>query len=112
MKPLENPWIGVDLDGCLAFYEDWHGISVVGKPIPSMLKRVKDWLEEGKTVKIFTARAASGQKAINVVKAWLKHNGLPDLEVTHKKDHDMIELWDDHAVTVETNTGKILTQGK
>lgn len=105
-------FIGVDLDGTLAEYEDWHGSSVIGKPVPLMLDRVKKWLAQGKKIKIFTARAANGDKAIRLIKAWLKANGLPSLEVTNQKDHQMIEIWDDNAITVETNTGKILTQGK
>lgn len=34
--------------------------------------------------------------------------GLPDLEVTSEKDWLMIELWDDRAVHVEPNTGRII----
>lgn len=34
-------WIGVDLDGTLAFYDSWRGIDHIGAPIPLMLQRVK-----------------------------------------------------------------------
>jgi hypothetical protein len=50
-------WIGVDLDGTLAHYDGWKGADHIGAPIPAMVERVKGWLAEGKTVKIFTARA-------------------------------------------------------
>lgn len=109
-QPDEGPgtrsWIGVDLDGTLARYSGWRGLEHVGKPVPVMLARVKHWLEEGYTVKIFTARAAEGEKGIAPVKKWLADNGLPDLDVTNQKDFAMIELWDDRAVQVVANTGR------
>lgn len=49
-------WIGVDLDGTLAEYDGWKGPSHIGKPIEPMVARVKEWLKEGKDVRIFTAR--------------------------------------------------------
>ena len=45
-----------------------------------------------------------------LVKAWLKQNGLPDLEVTNTKDFKMIELWDDRAVQVSRNSGQPLNE--
>ena len=99
-------WIGVDLDGTLAHYEGWDG-GKIGKPIPAMMDRVKDWIQRGKEVKIFTARA-SDHNQIQAVKLWLQQNGLPDLEVTNVKDFAMIELWDDRAVQVIPNTGQAL----
>jgi hypothetical protein len=51
-----NGWIGVDLDGTLAHYDGWKGADHIGAPIPAMVERVKGWLTEGKTVRIFTAR--------------------------------------------------------
>ena len=99
-------WIGVDLDGTLARYETWQGAEHIGEPVKPMLDRVKKWLNEGKTVKIFTARAAVPEQ-IHFVKEWLANNGLPALEVTNIKDMWMTELWDDRCVQVEQNTGKI-----
>lgn len=101
-----TPWIGVDLDGTLAQYDGWRGFDKIGKPVPVMLARVKHWLKNGYTVKIFTARAAFPEQGIPPVKQWLEENGLPELEVTNKKDFSMIELWDDRAVQVVENSGK------
>lgn len=100
-----DPWIGVDLDGTLAFAPEGKFLKTPGAPIEKMMARVKGWLDEGKTVKIVTARAVSkiGRK---VVKLWLKENGLPDLEVTNEKDPGMTDLWDDRATQVERNTGE------
>lgn len=99
-------WIGVDLDGTLALYSGWRGLDHIGKPVPVMLARVRHWLDEGYTVKIFTARASLGDAGIVPVKKWLAENGLPELEVTNQKDFAMVELWDDRAVQVVANTGK------
>lgn len=49
-------WIGVDLDGTLAYYDGWKGEHHIGDPIPEMLDRVKGWLEQGYEVRIVTAR--------------------------------------------------------
>jgi len=99
-------WIGVDLDCTLAYYESGYcRQGKVGDPIPKMMERVKKWIKEGKTVKIFTARAASS-KNVEPVKKWLKKHGLENLEITNKKDPDMIELWDDKVVQIIPNTGE------
>ena len=104
-------WIGVDLDGTLAKYDEFQGPRTIGEPVPAMLFKVKQWLRAGKTVKIFTARAGYGKPAIDAIKSWLVRNGLPPLEVTDRKDKDCIAIYDDKAFRVETNTGRILSGG-
>lgn len=106
-----NAWIGVDLDGTLAKYEKWSGIDEIGEPVAEMMTRVKDWIARGKVVKIFTARAGVPE-AIAPIKAWLKKQGLPDLEITNVKDFGMLELWDDRCVQVEPNTGKVVGESR
>ncbi len=109
---MNDGWIGVDLDGTLAVYNGW-GDGKIGKPIPLMLKRVKNWVDEGQTVKIFTARASlSGrtqaelEEQLGEIRDWLENNGLPrNIEITCTKDFRMIELWDDRCVQVVPNTG-------
>lgn len=103
------PWIGVDLDGTLAHDLGNRSLDEIGSPIKPMLNRVKKWIAQGKTVKIFTARASSPRQ-IAVVKKWLAQHGLPDLEVTNAKDLRMIELWDDRCVQVTTNLGEPVNQ--
>jgi hypothetical protein len=100
-----NQWIGVDLDGTLAEYNDWIGIEHIGKAVPAMVERVKCWIAKGKKVKIFTARVTEGPEAIRYIHVWLTSQGLPELEVTNIKDFGMQELWDDSCVSVITNTG-------
>lgn len=100
-----SPWIGVDLDGTLARDLGSARWDDIGSPIEPMLNRVKRWIAEGRTVKIFTARASSPRQVM-AVKEWLVSCGLPDLEVTNVKDLHMIELWDDRCVQVTTNLGE------
>lgn len=102
----EEGWISVDLDGTLAKYNGYKGATHIGEPVPAMAARVRRWVGRGKRVKIFTARA-DDEKSVNAIKKWLKDNELPDLEITNLKDKDCIEFWDDRAVAVEKNTGKI-----
>ena len=95
----------VDLDGTLALYDGWKGKEHIGEPVPAMLFRVRNWIENGEEVRIFTARA-SDKTAIPYVRGWLKKLGLGELEITNTKDFTVTELWDDRAVQVEPNTGK------
>lgn len=105
-------WIGVDLDGTLAHYDGWIGISHIGEPVPAMLERVKKWITEDREVRIFTARVSGKdwEEARYYIQKWCKlHIGM-ELQVTNCKDFAMIELYDDRCVQVETNTGRIYTE--
>ena len=113
----QEGWIGVDLDGTLAEYDEWRGIEHIGEPIKPMLERVKLWLNERRDVRIFTARAyrmiypvgspehTESIFVIGVIHQWLMSHGLPRLPVTCFKDFGMIQLWDDRCVQVIPNTG-------
>jgi len=102
-------WIGVDLDRTLAHYDGWKGPGHIGEPLAPMMVRVRTWLDEGRTVKIFTARIAVPEpdrsKVIKVIHEWLESHGLPRLDITNVKDLAMEQLWDDIAVQVIPNTG-------
>jgi hypothetical protein len=116
-------WIGVDLDGTLAHYDQWRGIEHIGAPISSMVGRVKEWINAGKDVRIFTARVDGGSAAlamgdkrgelyrdVDVVKShieqWCQTHLGTILPITNVKDFSMLELWDDRCVQVERNTGR------
>lgn len=109
-------WIGVDLDGTLAHYEGWKGIEHIGKPIARMVERVKVWLDEGKDVRIFTARVSGpfgeAREARECIVAWCLDNLGKELPITCKKDFGMVELWDDRCRQVQTNTGRIIEAPK
>jgi len=110
MNNTDKAWIGVDLDGTLAFYTGWKGAANIGDPIPKMLARVRKWVASGRRVKIMTARVspnnADAMQCRSAIETWLDMLGLGDLEITHAKDQRMIELWDDRVVQVIPNTGE------
>jgi hydroxymethylpyrimidine pyrophosphatase-like HAD family hydrolase len=107
-------WIGVDLDGTLAFYDKWKGEEHIGEPIPEMVKKVKALLDQGKDVKIMTARVSSEngdvKKIKDLIQQWCKEHLGKILPVTHEKDHKMLELWDDRVRQVVKNTGKFIDE--
>jgi hypothetical protein len=105
MAKGSDGWHGVDLDGTLAEYHGFKGTKEIGNPIPKMVARVKKWIKNGETVKIMTARANDGPAVIANIQDWLEKHGMPRLEVTSRKDHKMIDLWDDRAVQVVPNEG-------
>ena len=106
-------WIGVDLDGTLAKDTDWEGPEIIGEPVPAMLARVKQWLADGEEVRIFTARVSpvnrqDALRARGAISLWCKTHIGEVLLITCMKDRHMKALWDDRAVAIEKNTGKIL----
>ena len=110
----QQGWVGVDLDGSLAYLGPWQGIGHVGEPIPLMVARVRAWLAQGIEVRIFTARvspvsmAANGntlEETVAPIQAWcLKYLGKV-LPITCEKDMMMLQCWDDRAVQLICNTG-------
>lgn len=114
--PMDRPWIGVDLDGTLAHYDEWRGIEHIGPPIEAMRLRVRQWLDEGQEVRILTARVGPQRhdmphtiaEITQHIEAWcLTHLGQV-LRVTSQKDYCMVAFWDDRCVQVVPNTGRSL----
>ena len=105
MESAYSPWVGFDLDGTLAETSEEFELEI-GPPIEPMLARLEEYLDQGDTVKIFTARAAD-PKQIPLVREWLDKLGLGFLEITNEKDPGMVKLYDDRAVSVEKNTGVV-----
>jgi hypothetical protein len=129
-------WIGVDLDGTLAQYDGWVNEMHIGGPIQPMVARVKAWLDAGHDVRIFTARVndslplvtisvveSSGpmagikevwirqdQHIRSTIELWCQLHIGRTLPITNTKDYGMIELYDDRAVQVEANTGRLIGQ--
>lgn len=104
-------WIGVDLDGTLAYYDKHkHTFDIIGPPVAAMVSRVRDWLARGKDVRIFTARIArtraEGLVQVQMaIEDWcLAHLGAK-LPITNVKDFGCEELWGDECRQVEKNTG-------
>jgi hypothetical protein len=94
---MSDGWYGVDLDGTLAEY---------GTANLSTVLIVKQWLAEGKDVRIFTARANDGNLTRRAIAAWCIYHLGKELPITATKDFDMVESRDDRAVQVIPNTGE------
>jgi hypothetical protein len=110
-------WIGVDLDGTLAVEDEWRGIGHIGAPIPRMVERVKALIADGHDVRIFTARASwlqgdeEREIAIRCVEDWCEKHLGKRLPVTNEQDMYLKFFYDDRAITVDCNTGNILSAG-
>ena len=105
---MAEGWIGVDLDGTLAYSDgSWRGPHYIGAPIMPMVRRVREWLVSGIEVRIMTARVCDGdpEGSRPYIENWCRKYLGQKLPVTNEKDYDMIELWDDRAVQVIPNTG-------
>lgn len=131
-------WYGFDLDGTLAKYDKWEGIDHIGEPIVPMVKLIRKMHEEGKVVKILTARVSprpvpeakpnpymegnwciqepdvqtwalkDAWTAREFVQEWCyRHLGFVP-EITHEKDHLMLELYDDRVKQVIPNEGILI----
>ena len=121
-------WYGFDLDGTLAKYDGWKGIDHIGEPVKPMVDLIKRMHDEGKVVKIMTARIAPhkledgtvGESYITVpggekgatrnyahqfINDWCHFNLGFVPEIVYQKDHLMLELYDDRVKQVVPNEG-------
>ena len=124
-------WYGFDLDGTLAVYDKWEGIDHIGEPVKHMVDLIKRMHEEGKVVKILTARIAPhkledgtvGESYITVpngeggvtrtyahqfINDWCHFNLGFIPEIVYQKDHLMLELYDDRVKQVVPNEGLLV----
>lgn len=95
-------WIGVDFDGTLATYDHYRGDDHVGNPVEPMVRLVRKFLHDGVEVRLFTAR-----KPHPVLRKWMKEHLGQVLPITNVKDPGMIAMYDDRAINVQRNTGKL-----
>ncbi len=121
-------WYGFDLDGTLAKYDGWKGIDHIGEPVKPMVELIKRMHDEGKVVKIMTARVAPRQNEDGIVgeqgivlknehgveqhyvasyfiRKWCETNLGFIPEIVYQKDHLMLELYDDRVKQVVPNEG-------
>lgn len=116
----EHRRIGVDFDGTLVRWTGRRFVDYepdkIGEPIPEMVARVKQWLLNGYDVVIFTARVhpsylLGSEIARSAIEEWCEKTFGVILEITCMKDPKMSQIWDDIAVSVEKDTGRVLTEG-
>lgn len=106
---VPNEWIAVDLDGTLAYFDEWRGLDHIGVPLMPMVERVKAWIAAGKDVRIFTARVGgpphANARARVAIERWCEEHIGAVLPVTATKDYGLRELWDDRCIQMIPNTG-------
>lgn len=126
-------WYGFDLDGTLAKYDGWKGIDHIGEPVKPMVELIKQMHDEGKVVKIMTARVAPRRLEDGTLGeqfTWLTREPSPDPaakytatqyiqdwceeqlgfvpEIVYQKDSLMLELYDDRVKQVVPNEGWLI----
>lgn len=105
-------WVGVGFDGVLA-HRQMTGDDP-GAPIRVMIERVKNWLAEGRDVRIVTSRvhpacpAKERAKQKILIERWTRKYLEEVLPVTAHLEPEMIVLYDHRVVQVEKNTGRII----
>lgn len=100
----ESGYIAFDLDGTLVRTDGW--VEAIGRPIPEVFNLMKEYREAGYPVRVLTARGGDPEQ-VALVKEWLRENGMDDVQVQNFKDYGMLALYDDRAINVGCNTGKI-----
>lgn len=109
-------WIGVDLDGTLAYYESF-GDGSIGAPIKPMIRRIKHYLKQGKDIRILTARVGNdfgdSEAILRIqlrIQRWCKEHLGKILPIACSKDYHMCMLLDDRSVQVIPNKGILVRE--
>ena len=98
----DSHWVGFDFDGTISSNDSkghFEPPYPLCEPIPEMIATVKSLLAAGIAVKIFTARA-SDPTNIPAIQDWTEKHGLGRLEVTDRKDFNLIRFFDDRAIPI------------
>lgn len=94
----------VDFDGVLHSYvQGWTGPEPTDPPSPGALEFVRELVDAGLDVIVFTTRAATPQ-GMDATVRWLAEHGFPELNVTYQKLPAVCTV-DDRAVRYERAIG-------
>lgn len=127
-----HDWIGFDFDRTLATYHKWGGPGELGEPIAPMVELLKR-THEKTNCKIFSARVwpvihydphtlsytfdptssdsarqAGGIIAVKAITNWCEQHLGFRIPITTVKDIHCLRLYDDIAIQVEPNTGRLI----
>jgi hypothetical protein len=109
-KPVH---IALDFDKTLANHESDWPLEKIGEPIIPMLNKLKDWLNKGYKVSIFTARMSSDKTPEvrdaqrKIIEDFFQRHRLPKLPITANKHPEFSHFIDDRAYHAEPNMGQI-----
>lgn len=108
-QAMSERYVGFDLDGTLACYDCWRGEDHIGDPIPAMCEKYRQWREAGFECRIITARAHGNDRPqIELIQDWAEKHLGERPPVQDFKSYGLICLYDDRAIRVEPNTGRII----
>jgi hypothetical protein len=108
----------VDFDGTLAYFDKWRGWDSLGQPVEKMVNRVKNWINQGDKVIIYTARftpsdifcpADKTEECKDLIRQWCVKNIGVELEVTNLKGAGDC-YYDDRAVSILSDTGMTMEE--
>ena len=83
----------MDMDATLAVYDRSLGPLEFGPPIPAMAARVKQWLEDGREVRIVTARVAQTACVDSEIDHVISHHARYGRELTRYEAAAEILEW-------------------
>lgn len=83
--------VAVDLDGCLAHYDEWRGPDHIGPPIPSMVRVCQQLHSRGCLIVVNTCRlnktnnreyGVDTEKSLATIRKWLNDHDLPFVAIS------------------------------
>lgn len=87
----------VDFDNTVhAYSKGWHDGSIYDEPVPGAIETIKDLMDQGFEVVIFTAFSQRGNERNADIQNWLRKHGL-DIPVTNTKI-PALAMIDDRAI--------------
>jgi hypothetical protein len=112
MPNKSKGWVAIDFDRTLVEYHkdeyNTKGKTYIGPPIKSMLRMVQNLILKGYDVRIMTARDIDDPEVAYAITKWCTEIIGKSLVLTNVKDHHMVCIFDDRAVSVRANKGQIL----
>lgn len=87
----------------------WPITQLIG---PGYKFRADKWIQRGEEVDERKLRLVGATLAAKAIQQWCFAHVGEVLPITCTKDYGMIELWDDRAVCVEKNTGRVLGESR
>lgn len=113
----EEPYFWCDLNGTLVFHEkgtpvfDAEGRFIIGKPVNRMVRRIRRMLSEGMKIKIMSGSVGLGgnkaETAERTIKDWCKEHLGRELEVTATITPRCLGIFNDKAIPIVRNTGRV-----
>lgn len=106
-------WVGIDFDGTWSSTDNpghFEPPYPLGRAVPQMTYKVRIMMKAGIRVRLFTARAGSPE-AVERLRDWMRREIGEVLEVTDKKDYNLLRFYDDRALQVIPNLGRVVVEG-